>query len=523
MYSLKPLQNERNMIEKFLWVLPLCLWASITLGQDLKRPNIVVFLVDDMGWQDTSVPFWDKTTIQNKHFRTPNMERLTAQAYKFVNAYANPLCTPSRVSLITGANASRHHVTSWTKPDKSSPNLKIGEVDWNTNGVSPVPGIPHTFYATGLPEILRQNGYYTVLSGKGHFGPKDTPAADPRSLGFDLAIASGEFSYPASYYGRKSYDNARDGASSRAAVKDLDSYHGTDIFLTEAITREALKAIDRPVANNQPFFLYLAHYAVHTPIQADSNYVTNYQGKGLAPIDVAYASLVESMDNSLGILMDHLAKKSIDDNTVIIFLSDNGGVSIMPRWQDFAAGNRNAPLRSGKATVYEGGIRIPFLFKDPRRKLESPQEVKQYVQIEDVFSTVLDIAEASNRDSIVQIVDGISLLPFVEDPSFVDSSRVLLWHLPHYKGNSAGWSSAIRKGEWKLIYNYNKEILSLYNLTEDIGEQNDLAATYPLKVEELALAFSELLQERESRFPKRDSLRNREIPLPIEVFRQKNK
>lgn len=482
------------------------------------RPNIIVFLVDDMGWQDTSVPFWTDSTAQNKHFRTPNIERLAKQAYKFTDAYANPLCTPSRASLISGTNAARHKITSWVRHDANSPNLAAGEVDWNTNGLSSQPNIPHTFHATPLPKLLSEHGYYTIIAGKGHFGTAGTPGADPLNLGFERSIASGESSYPASYYGKQNFDRVTDGVTSRAAVKDLDKYHGKDIFLTEAITLEALDALDKPLKENIPFFLYLSHYAVHTPIQADFNYVQNYKREGVAPIDVAYASLVESMDHSLGLLLDFLENKSIEKNTVIIFLSDNGGVALLPPWRDFASGNRNAPLRSGKATVHEGGIRVPLLIKYPN-KTDQPLVVSQYVQIEDIFSTVLDIAGIDYRGKTVQTVDGRSILPYVSDPNRFDTDRVLLWHLPHYRGNAAGFMSAIRKENWKLVYDYGKGKLRLYDLFSDISEQNDLASKYPEKVKDLAKIFSDLLVEREARFPTQ-VLGRETVPLPFQLVEE---
>jgi arylsulfatase A-like enzyme len=161
-------------------------------AQQMKRPNIILFLVDDMGWQDCSVPFWTKPTEWNKRYHTPNMERLAAEGMKFTNAYATPVCSPSRVSLMTGMNAAHHKVTNWTLRKDQSVDYKDSMLlspDWNINGMSPVPGIEHTVYATPLPLLLKEAGYYTIHCGKAHFGAMETPASDPLNIGFMLNIA----------------------------------------------------------------------------------------------------------------------------------------------------------------------------------------------------------------------------------------------------------------------------------------------------------------------------------------------
>ena len=156
------------------------------------KPNIIVFLVDDMGWQDTSVPFWDKKTPFNNRYRTPNMERLASLGMKFTQAYATPVCSPTRISLMTGMNAARHRVTNWTLKKNSSPDAKDDSLQfpqWNVNGMSPVAGVENTIYATPLPKLLKEEGYHTIHVGKAHFGAIDTPGENPKNLGFDVNIA----------------------------------------------------------------------------------------------------------------------------------------------------------------------------------------------------------------------------------------------------------------------------------------------------------------------------------------------
>ena len=235
-------------------------------------------MVDDMGWQDTSVPFWDEKTKFNKLYETPNMERLANEGMKFTQAYATPVCTPTRVSLISGMNAARHRVTNWTlrrdthmvKPPEG---LKIP--DWNVNGAQTVDSIPNAVHITPLPQILKDNGYHTIHIGKAHFGALDTPGADPTTLGFEVNIAGHAAGAPGSYYGLKNFENTNR-KESIWNVPGLEKYHGKDIFLTEALTQEAMLALDESLERNKPFYLYMSHYAVHTPIQGDNRFEKKY-------------------------------------------------------------------------------------------------------------------------------------------------------------------------------------------------------------------------------------------------------
>ena len=286
-----------------------------------QRPNIILFLVDDMGWQDTSLPFWTQRTRYNDTYHTPNMERLATQGKMFTQAYACSISSPTRVSLFTGMNAARHRVTSWTLRKNTTheqPDSVMIYPEWNVNGICQEPGVERTTQVTSLAQVLKDNGYHTIHCGKAHFGANDTPGADPLKMGFDVNIAGHAAGSPASYYGMQNFGNKPDGKSPLAAVPGLEKYHGKDIFLSEALTIEAEKALDDARKTDKPFFLYMAHYAIHTPIQPDMRFYQKYLDKGLPPVEAAYATLIEGMDKSLGDLMDYLDKNNLTDNTVTL-------------------------------------------------------------------------------------------------------------------------------------------------------------------------------------------------------------
>jgi len=470
-----------------------------------QKPNIVVFLVDDMGWQDCSVPFADSVTQLNKRFHTPNMQRLADEGMKFTNAYANSVSTPTRVSLLTGMNAARHHVTNWTSPDKDDATDYTDDMltppDWNINGLSPVKGISNTVCATPLPQVLKDNGYFTIHVGKAHWGSMGTPGSNPYNLGFMVNIAGNSIGHPQSYLSEQNYGNMP-GKTSTNAVPDLGEYYGTGTFLTDALTSEALKTLDAPIKNNQPFFLHLAHYAVHTPIMADKRFLQKYLNAGMDTVEAKYATLVEGMDKSLGDLMDFLKEKKVENNTIIIFISDNGGLSLVPP-RGGKLHTHNLPLRAGKGSLYEGGIREPMLVKWPG--VTTPNSVaRQYVHVQDFFPTILDMAGIKNTETI-QKLDGKSFVPVLQNPLSLDSTKILVWHYPNrWTVQTEGalcFVSALRQGDWKLLYKMKESKLELYNLKNDIGEKTDLSAKYPEKTKELARLLTAKLKQYDAQMP----------------------
>ncbi len=484
-----------------------------------KRPNIIVFLVDDMGWQDTSVPFWVERTDLNKKYHTPHMERLAKQGIKFTNAYATPVCTPTRTSYITGMNAAHHGVTNWTSPVKNdntdNADDQLTPANWNINGLSPVAGIPNTVYATTLPRLLREAGYFTIHVGKAHWAPMGTPGANPYNMGFMVNISGHAAGHPQSYLGQENFGN-NPGKAIAQAVPDLEEYFGTDTFLTEALTLEAIKAMEAPVKNQQPFFLNMAHYAVHLPFDKDDRFFQKYFDAGLSETEAKYASLLEGMDKSLGDIMDWLQLKKIDQNTIIIFMSDNGGFSLAPRsGEPFT---QNHPLKSGKGSVYEGGIREPMIVKWPG--VTTPGTVTdQYVIIEDFFPTILQMA-GIQQFKTVQTVDGKSFMPVLKNRNYGDTTRTLIWHYPNkwipQGGPGINYKSAIRQGSWKLVYNMQNGKNELYNLQQDIGENNDIPDQYPEKAKELSALLSGQLRKWKAPLPVFKNT-GKMVPWPDEV------
>jgi arylsulfatase A-like enzyme len=505
-------QKARHLLVLFILAFPL-----LTVAQ--SPPNIIVFLVDDMGWQDTSVPFWKETTPLNRRFHTPNMERLAAEGVKFTNAYATPVCTPTRVSLMTGMNVSRHRVSNWTSPypnqDTSAPDSVLNAPAWNYRGMSQQKDIKGMVYAKTLAQVLKDNGYYTIHTGKAHFGAKDTPGENPVNMGFDVNIAGNMTGHPQSFLGESNYGNLP-GKTTIHAVPGLEKYHGTDTFLSEALTLEAMDALVKPTASQQPFFLYMAHYAVHLPFDKDKRYFQKYVDAGLEESEAAYAALIEGMDKSLGDLMDFLKEKKLDKNTIILFMSDNGGFSFQPQRMG-ADYTQNSPLAVGKGSVHEGGIREPMLLKWPGHTQAGTVSTHPVI-IEDFFPTILHMANIK-RYEVPQVLDGQDFsTQFTKGKA---AKKLLVWHYPNKWGKSGpgiSFHSAMRKGKWKLIYDHKTEKLSLYNLDDDIGEQYDLSKANPKITRKLADDLSQYLRQREAQMPYNKPL-NRLVSWPDEAYR----
>ena len=525
-----------------------------------ERPNIIFFLVDDMGWVDSSVPYDGNIYPNNLRFNTPNMERLARRGTIFSNAYACPVSTPTRTSLLSGMNAAHTGITNWTSPIKDTPSDATGGAvammapgsvgqqggmdiypegyltrpDWTLNGMSPVPGVDSTLYATPMVQLLKDAGYFTIHVGKGHWASAGTPGASPYNMGFVVNVAGNVAGMPRSYQGEDNYGNTPE-RWNYLAVQNMTEYYGTHTHLTEALTREALKTLDFPVENGIPFYLYMSHHGTHTPIQRDDRFVEKYLEAGMDEGQARYASMVEGIDKSLGDILNYLDDKGIADNTAIIFMTDNGGNSENVQ-KGGVPHTQNLPLREGKGSVYEGGIRVPLIVCWPGKVPAGAREDTPAIA-EDLFPTILDIAGVSYDEpgAIVQELDGQSLIPEITAGGSVlkgaaegsagagaevGAERALIFHYPHqwkpYRLDDIDYLSAVRKGDWKLVYRMREARLELYNLREDIGETHDLAAENPQKCAELATILSDKLREWGSPMPFNPA-EGKPVPFPDEL------
>jgi len=452
-----------------------------------RRPNIIFFFIDDMGWQDTSVPFHSERTKLNDRYRTPNMERLAKEGMKFTQAYACAVCSPSRISLMTGMNAARHMVTNWTlrkgkQPDRKHPRVRAA--DWNLNGLSPSGGVERTVCAVTLPMLLRQAGYRTIHCGKAHFGADGTPGADPCNLGFDRNVAGHAAGGPGSYHGTHDFSAAWRKGGRIWDVPGLEKYHGKEINLTEALTREAVSEIERSLDENVPFYLYMSHYAIHAPWEEDDRFLQRYVDAGLEGMPAVYASMIESMDRSLGDLMACLERRGALDDTIVIFMSDNGQPSQAPR---------NEPLRGHKLTPYEGGVRVPLLVRWPGVVKPATVCEDRYVIIEDIFPTILEMAGVRELRLRGGTIDGVSFVPLLREEPGYPEKRPVFWHYPNTYDQPP--YSAVRQGRWKLIHHHATRKLELFDLEADIGEEHDLSHLRCGKASELAGILSDFLRE----------------------------
>ena len=480
-----------------LSLLPLSLSAQ-------DKPNIVVFLVDDMGLMDTSLPFVvdeeGNTQRQplNDWYRTPNMERLAAQGIRFSTFYAQSVSSPSRTSIMTGQNAARHGTTNWIKTEDNN-RTPFGPFDWNWKGLTAADQI--------YPAVLSEQGYKSIHVGKAHFGCGTSEGEDPIRLGFDVNVAGSSIGEPGSYHAENGYGKIR-GARSRA-VPGLDKYHGGHTFLTDALTIEAGEEITKAVKAGQPFYLNMAHYAVHTPFETDKRFIGNYPKGQKSDQARAFATLIEGMDKSLGELMDKLEELGVAENTLIIFLGDNGGDAPLGGPADYGS---SAPFKGKKGAEYEGGMRVPFIVSwakpNAENKFQKAYPVAQNCiqtqmgTVMDIYPTVLSVAGVKAPKG--HALDGSDLKKLIQGKADKKHRDDFLMHFPHEHRGS--YFTVYRKGDWKLIYYYNpqtdgKPSYKLYNLAEDPYEKNELAAQYPEKVRSLCKLMVKRLKKEGALYP----------------------
>ncbi|KAA3606770.1 MAG: sulfatase [Planctomycetota bacterium] len=479
--------------------------AQLESEQDL-RPNIILFLVDDLGWQDTSVPMAKEAVPQNRHFRTPQLQRLAQTGVRFEQAYAAAVCSPTRTSLMTGQNPARHRVTNWTLKadrDQSGKTARLQSPDWRNQGLQP--GEPT------LPALLQQAGYFTIHAGKAHWGADQTPGEDPCNLGFDRNIAGHCAGAPGHYAGQHDFGFGKD----IWGVPGLADYHGLPIHLSDALTVEACKAVREAVDREQPFYLYMAHYAVHAPIRAHPPYDQAYLEAGVDAVESRYASMVEGVDASLGALLACVERLGVGERTLVMFASDNGGLSVHARGKARTGSgdhSHNWPLREGKGSAYEGGTRIPQVISWAVPAADHPLQRRLPVEagairqtptiVEDYFPTLLAWAGVPLPEN--HPLDGMDFTPLLQRDD-LGEDRPLLFHYPHVwgpKGPGYQPHSAMRLGPWKVIYFYQPQRWELYRLDRDLGEKKDLAKKQAEVLRRMARRMVSELEARKAQYPR---------------------
>ncbi len=427
--------------------------TSATVAAADAKLNFVFILMDDLGWTDMSC-------YGSKFYQTPNIDRLAAQGMRFTDAYAAcPVCSPTRASIMTGKYPARLHLTDWLpgRADRASQKL-----------LRPVINQQLPLEEITLAEALKPAGYVTGAIGKWHLGGK---GFSPLEQGFDVNVAGNHAGSPASYFAP--YKNAS------GSIPGLEGAPEGE-YLTDRLTSEAEKFIE--TNKDRPFFLYLAHYAVHIPLQAKKDLIAKYQQTpppaGSTHTNAVYAAMVQSMDESVGRVLKKLDDLQLAGRTVVIFTSDNGGLNV--KEGPFTPSTSNAPLREGKGYLYEGGIREPLIVRWPG-VIQPGSLCSTPMSSVDYFPTICEIAgvKPASKD-----VDGLSIVPLLRQTG-APKRDSLFWHYPHYCNQGAHPGGAVRMGDFKLIESYEDGHLELYNLKEDLSETKNLADAEPLRASQM--------------------------------------
>jgi arylsulfatase A-like enzyme len=443
------------------------------------RPNVVLFLVDDLGWADLAVQ-------GSTFYETPNVDRLAASGMRFTDAYAaSPVCSPTRAALMTGRHPVRVGITDWIPGADPRDRKLLGPDDRHELPLE----------ETTLAEELKAAGYATFFAGKWHLGDR---GFFPEDQGFDVNIGGHHRgSPPGGYYAPYENPKLEDGPDGE--------------YLTDRLAAETIRFIEEQTEQRpgHPFLAMLSFYTVHTPIQASRTHIGHFQAKAaeLRPgsADEAvpehegwtiarqanpdYASMVKAMDENVGRVLEALDRLGIGDDTVVVFTSDNGGLSTLERKN---APTSNLPLRSGKGWCYEGGLRVPAIIRAPGVTRPGSTSAVPVVSM-DVYPTVLELAGLPLRPE--RHVDGRSLVPLLTGGDDALDREALYWHFPHYHGSTWTPGAAIRAGDWKLIELDEYDAVELYNLKDDLGEGNELSAEHPEKTAELLAELHAWQQE----------------------------
>lgn len=429
---------------------------------EARPPNVVFLLADDLGWADLGCYGADL-------HETPHLDRLARDGVRFTQAYAMSVCSPSRSAILTGRHAARLHMTTWresalkpTRDQKLLPPPAIAD-------------LPHAEVTTA--EKLKAAGYLTFHVGKWHLGDADHA---PETQGFDLNIGGTHWGAPATYF--YPFSGGFSQSKEFRYVPGLGLGKPGD-YLDDRLTDEALKLID--AAGDRPFFLNLWFHVPHTPMEGKTNLVAKYRAKikpDLHHRNPDYAAMVQTMDENVGRVLEKLKQCKLSEHTLVVFASDNGGYTNQNRGREVTD---NSPLRSGKGSLYEGGIRVPLIVRMPGL---TPRGAvcDEPVICTDFFPTILEACGVSvtAQPAPAGPLDGISLVPLLRQPQAHLNRNALFFHFPHYYTTTTP-VSAVRLSDWKLLEYFEDQHVELFNLRDDPGEHRNLANEEPGRAAEL--------------------------------------
>jgi arylsulfatase A len=435
------------------------------------RPNVILILMDDLGWADLGC-------YGSTYHKTPSIDRLAAEGMRFTTAYAAcPVCSPTRASILTGKWPARLHLTDWLPGRTDMPGQMLSRPKFRQE-------LPREEFT--LAERLKAAGYATAHIGKWHLGGQ---GFGPRQQGFDINVAGSAAGSPPGYFKPFAPGKKKEPPPGFGPEEEWLTGAADGAYLTDLLHDQALKFIEQN--KNHPFFLYLPHYAVHTPLQARQDMIAKYAAGQNSPgqqSNPIYAAMLESADDGVGRILQKLNELKLAENTIILFTSDNGGLATAEGAN--TPSTINAPLRDGKGHLYEGGIRVPLLVRWPG-SIKAGSLCETPVGSIDFLPTILDLCNLTASggrqppDPKVPEVDGLSLVPLLRQTGNV-TREAFYWHYPHYSNQTAKPGGAIRAGDFKLIEFYEDGRRELFNLQNDPREGTNLADKEPGKVRDLA-------------------------------------
>jgi len=443
-----------------------------------RAPNFVFILVDDLGWSDVGCYGSDL-------HETPNIDSLAQQGMRFTDAYAAaPVCSPTRASIMTGKYPARLHMTIWYEGSADPPH--------NRKLIPPITEGNLPYEQVTIAEALKEAGYFSAHIGKWHLGDA---THYPETQGFDVNIGGTLWGAPTTYF--YPYNGSSLWDEDFRYVPHLE-FGNKGEYLTDRITEEAIEVLKR--VKDRPFYLNLCYHTVHTPIEGKSELIEHYKQKvkpGMHHQNCEYAAMVHCLDENIGRLMSALDELEIADNTIVFFFSDNGGY--VNQYKKKVVTN-NYPLRSGKGSLYEGGVREPLIVRWPGIT-KAGSVCREPVSSIDFYPTMMGISGLKGDPTHNADMDGLSLASLLKNPNAKLDRNTLYWHYPHYYATTSP-VSAIRQGDWKLLEYFEDNHVELYNLKNDIQEKEDLADKMQAKAEELRESLHKWRESMNAQIPK---------------------